>query len=297
VSSDDFRLFRDSFKRDLRIRNKAPSTITAYVESVDRFITWARDHDLTSVRAVTRHHVRAWVEDELGKVSAQTVVRHHSGAKQWFKWLAAEGEVDANPFDGIPQPAVPEKLTEVPPVESVRALLKVCSGKDFEDRRDHALVMVLADGGTRASETIGLRLEDVNLDDQVLIVMGKGRRPRGVPFGDKTVASLDRYLRIRSRHRLAHRDELWLGKAGPLSDSGLRQILIRRSDQAGIPRMHPHALRHYFADSWLRAGGTESDLMRVTGWKSRQMVDRYAAALGESRAREAHKRLSPGDRL
>jgi integrase len=118
-----------------------------------------------------------------------------------------------------------------------------------------------------------------------------------VPIGDKTVASLDRYLRVRSRHRLAHRDELWLGRAGPLSDSGLRQILTRRSDQADIPRMHPHALRHFFADSWLRAGGTESDLMRMTGWKSRQMVDRYAAALGESRARQAHKRLSPGDRL
>jgi integrase len=64
-----------------------------------------------------------------------------------------------------------------------------------------------------------------------------------------------------------------------------------------VPRLHPHALRHFFADSWLRAGGDESDLMRVTGWKSRQMVDRYAAALGASRAREAHRRLSPGDRL
>jgi integrase len=64
-----------------------------------------------------------------------------------------------------------------------------------------------------------------------------------------------------------------------------------------VPRLHPHALRHFFADSWLRAGGDESDLMRVTGWKSRQMVDRYAAALGASRAREAHRRLSPGDQL
>lgn len=293
---DDFELLRDSFRRDLRLRNKADRTIGAYVESVDRFTGWARSQGLTSVTQVTREHVRRWLGDLLDTVSAQTTVRHHSGAKQWFKWLTAEEEVESNPFDGIPQPAVPEKL-EVPSVDTVRAVLKVCAGKDFEDRRDHALLMLLADGGTRAAETVGLAVEDVDLNDGVVIVLGKGRRPRGVPIGHKTVASLDRYLRVRAKHKDAGRPELWLGPRGPLTDSGVRQILIRRSDQAGVPRLHPHALRHFFADSWLRAGGNESDLMRVTGWKSRQMVDRYAAALGASRAREAHKRLSPGDRL
>lgn len=299
MTSDHFSVLAGSFRRDLHIRNRTDTTIRAYMESVDRFSTWARGAGLTSPEQVTRDHVRQWLAVELDRVAAQTVVRHYSGVRQWFAWLADEGEVPSNPTAGIPQPSVPEKLTEVPEQDTLRAILRACSGKTFADRRDQALIRLMADGGPRSAEVAGLKVDDVNLDDLVVIVMGKGRRPRGVPLGRKTVAALDRYIRMRARRKDSASEWLWLGRPWtPLTTSGIRQILIRRSDQAGIrPHLHPHQLRHFFADAWLREGGDEGSLMRVTGWKSRQMVDRYAAALGASRAREAHKRLSPGDRL
>jgi integrase len=116
-------------------------------------------------------------------------------------------------------------------------------------------------------------------------------------MGAKTLKSIDTYLRVRARHKDSERPELWLAKKGPLTGSGIRQMLQRRCNQAGVPVITPHQLRHSFSHFFLASGGQETDLMRLNGWTSRKMVARYASSAGAERARDAHRKHSPGERL
>jgi integrase/recombinase XerC len=144
-----------------------------------------------------------------------------------MRWLLDEEEIDRSPMERMRPPIVPEKRVPVLTEAQLRALLASAKSSSFVDRRDAAIIRLLLDTGGRLSE--------------VAHVIGKGRRPRALPFGQQTGLALGRYLRARAKERQGDRPELWLAEKnrGVLSYGGIGRMLRRRGEAVGIPGLPP----------------------------------------------------------
>lgn len=287
-----------SFARHLRAEGSSDRTAVLYGQAITQFCAWlAEDGREPVLEELTRPAIREFLAQLSEKREAGTVKLRYRGLYRFCGWLVDEGELEEHPMTTLspPQP----KMKPVPVISDVElaAIIKAVTGKDFTQRRDEAMIRVLLDCGIRVSELCGLSVEDIDLDQGMSIVRGKGNKVRPVYFGARTTASLDRYLRARSRHRWAHLDQFFLSQRGPMTPDGVRERLKVIGAAAGIEDLHPHRFRHTFAHDYLMNGGQERDLKRLAGWSSDVMLERYGASAADARAKAAAQRMKRGDRV
>jgi site-specific recombinase XerD len=286
----------DDFARSLRRRNRSERTARIYRQSFSYFWSFAQSQGVTDPGDVTRDLVNHWTEHEQAKgVTAATVDLRWRNLRPFFAWWAKETETP-NPFAGADVPTAPVDLPDVIHVDDIRALIKVCQGRSFEDRRDEVIIRLLYDTGCRLGELLALTLADWDRRQDFLTLRGKSGM-RVVDLSASTGEALACYVRARGGHRRANLDALWIGRKGPLTGNGVSQLLDRRCRAASVRHLHPHLFRHTFAHQFRAQGGSEGDLMYLAGWKYSAMAHRYGASAAAGRAREAHRRIGLGDRL
>lgn len=300
----DFAALAPSWELALQVSRCSANTVRNYIRRFENLARWAAlERPGSGPLELAKPDLQVWVKWLLDTMADSSAAANVAGVKSFYRWAAAEGELDEDPMAGIPTPRVGKKRPPVVPPDTFRQLLEGCDRKTFVGVRDEAILRMLVDCGLRVDELSSRDLAAVDLPGRLLRVVGKGARREGprhrtVAFGVATAAALDRYIRARRKvPGAAGQTALWIVSTGrPLSRAGIQQMIKRRGEAVGF-RVYPHMFRHTWASDARKLGVSDGDLMYLAGWESRAMLDRYGAAEAEQRAQESYRHRSVGDQF
>src|ERR1700723_1665762 len=243
------------FLRHLREKNASPHTIKAYSGDLANFASYAGSRRWKEIdHIVIRGFLSQLYEKGLGKTS---VARSLAAVRSLYRWLAREGVVDQNPAKLVATPKLSQKLPRVPTIEEMNSVLDgdMPEAAAFPER-DRLMLELLYGCGIRNSELIGIDLSSISLSNEAILIRGKGKKERYVPFGDSVKRGLAEYLPARQK-ALAARKKITAAllinhRGGRLTTRSVGRIIKKIAVAKGLSSdVHPHTLRHAFGTHML----------------------------------------------
>ena len=269
-----------NFLRALVERNASVHTIKAYrtdlavfAEFMGPVAKW-KDIDHVTVRSVLSH----LYEQGLSKTS---VARALAALRSLYKWLGREGIVDQNPAKLVATPRLPKKLPRVPTIEEMNQVLDGEMGEAASfPERDLVIFELLYGCGIRNSELTGITLDSIYWSNEVLLVRGKGKKERYVPFGESASMAMRAYLPVREARLKELRKStngLLISKRGTrLTTRSVGRIVKQIAVAKGLPPdVHPHTLRHAFGTHMLEEGADLRSIQELLGHERLATTQRY----------------------
>lgn len=256
----------DEYLVSLRVeRGLAANTLAAYTRDLGQYLTYlgGREPDEDLIGALVSEMRQRGLADS-------TLARKIASIRGLHRFLVIEGLRETDPTALIDSPRRPDPFPKALPVHEAIALVEAPGSASIQARRDSALLEFLYATGARVSEAVGVDLGDVDLDDKVVLVTGKGARQRLVPMGDKAVAAISAWLgdRVGLARRDVKGDPLFLNlRGGRLSRQAMFTIVRKHAASAGIPieRVSPHVLRHSAATHMVEAGADLRTVQEILG--------------------------------
>jgi integrase/recombinase XerC len=274
----------DDFLRHLRERNASAHTIKAYTGDLDNFATYIGPCGWKKIDHIAIRGFLSHLYDQ--GLSKPSIARTLAAVRSLYRWLAQEGVVEQNPAKLVSTPRLPKKLPRVPTIEEMNFVLdgKMPEVASFPER-DRLLLELLYGCGIRNSELVGIDLDDISLSNQAILIRGKGKKERYVPFGGSALAALSAYLPWRQQ-LLATRKKTMPAKAMPallvnqrggrLTTRSVGRIVKRIAVAKGLsPEVHPHTLRHAFGTHMLEEGADLRAIQELLGHERLATTQRY----------------------
>ena len=269
----------DQFLRVLREQNASVHTIKAYAGDLDGFAAYIGPRDWKRIdHVVIRGFLSHLYEKGLGKTS---VARALAAVRSLYRWLAQEGIVEQNPAKLVSTPKIPKKLPRVPTIEEINSVFDgaMPDASAFPER-DRLLLELLYGCGIRNSELIGINLEDVRVSAEAILIRGKGKKERYVPFGGAAAQALSGYLPVRQKLLADKRKStgalLVNHRGGRLTTRSVGRIVKKIAVAKGLsPDVHPHTLRHAFGTHMLEEGADLRAIQELLGHERLSTTQRY----------------------
>jgi integrase/recombinase XerC len=275
--------YLENFLTYLRVeRQLSPHTVRNYAADLSQFLAfWEERHPDHPLELATYRHLRPYLAQTLKGLRKTTLARKLASLRTFFKYLQRQGLMESNPAALAPTPKLEQGLPRFLAVDEVFHLLsRVATEGGFPALRDRAILEVFYGAGLRLSELAGLKLADLNLDDGILKVWGKGAKERLAFLGRPAKAALAAYLPARQRllaKGLPPTEALFLNRRGrPFSARGIARVAAAWARKAGLPGgLSPHGLRHSFATHLLEGGADLRTVQELLGHASISSTQRY----------------------
>ena len=268
----------DEFLKTLEHRNASKHTIKAYSGDLENFATYAGSRDWKSIDHVA---IRGFLSQLYEKGLAKTsVARSLAAVRSLYRWLAQEGVVEQNPAALVTTPKLPKKLPRVPTIEEMNTVLdgEMPDAAAFPER-DRLILELLYGCGIRNSELTGIKLDDIRLSAEAILIRGKGKKERYVPFGESVRVALAAYLPVRQRLLGGKKNTSALlinQRGGPLTTRSVGRIVKKIAVAKGLsPDVHPHTLRHAFGTHMLEEGADLRAIQEMLGHERLSTTQRY----------------------
>ena len=277
-----------------KVNDLSPRTIDDYAQKVGAFVMFCWAQGIKEPKEVTPNHVRVFLLLLRDRIKAVSVRDYYGCINRFFNWLLEENILEHNPMERMRPPRVPKQIIQPFSPDDIRRMLAVPNADSFRGYRNRAIILTFLDTGLRLSELAAIRLADIDFDNGIIKVLGKGRKERFVRVGKETQKAILRYLLRRNDKEPC----LWVDDKGmSIKPRGIQSLIKRLGKRAAITdaRCSPHTFRHTFAITCLRNGIGEFNLQCLLGHTTLQMTRKYVQSLGTGDAIAAHEKASPVD--